>query len=208
MKYHKICTDECGLLLPQSAFAYNGGTGKLRTVCKKCYDVKAAAARREKRRNDPLVRQKELDRCRAYREKYSDGYRQHRLKKRKNRKEKYYTDLRSRCSQLITSARARAVKKGLPFELDTDTLVAIIRVQGHKCSVTGTPFDISESTTYSRSPLAPSIDRRNSDLGYTWDNVQIVVGWYNVFKNEWSDDDAKKFIKIAYHSMFGECDSG
>lgn len=202
MSDSKVCRD-CGEDLPVSAFSVTRGGRYLRQMCKVCYRVYDAQYKRKKRLSDPEWYARQLEANKKYRERYSEGYRQHRLKKRERHRHQYFSDLSFRCRQIISAARRRAEKKGLEFEIDAETLEAIIQVQGYKCSVTGMSFDLSESTKYLRSPLAPSIDRKDSDKGYTWDNIQIVVAWYNIFKNEWSDEDARHFISVAYMTMFG-----
>lgn len=197
----KACKD-CGVVMPVVEFPPYSGKRGYRTRCKSCFNRREAALRQERRSADPAFYERELLHNKKYRERYSEGYRQHRIRKRQKHIDEYFTDLTYRCKTLIAGAKRRADKKGLPFELDAGTLEAIIKVQNFKCSITGMVFDLAQSDRYARSPLAPSIDRKNSDAGYTWDNVQIVVAWYNIFKNEWTDDDAKRFIEVAYRTIF------
>lgn len=197
------CID-CSVLLTSENIARfkTPGEYSTRRICRFCFRIRSAGYKRKKRSTDSEFYARELERNKTYREKYSDGYRAHRLKKREKHKSQYYSDLSFRCTQLVSSARRRAKKKGLAFDIDAKTLEAVIIVQGFKCSLTGTPFDLSQSADYIRSPSAPSLDRKDNRKGYTWDNLQVVAAWYNIFKNEWSDQDARKFIELAYKTMF------
>lgn len=40
-----------------------------------------------------------------------------------------------------------------------------------------------------RSPFAPSLDRIDPEGGYTKDNVQVVVWFYNCAKQRFTDDE-------------------
>lgn len=173
-------------------------------MCKPCFNAKEAANRRERRANDPEFHALVLERNKAYRDRYSDGYRAHQLRKRSKEKSAYFGDLRIRCKHLCNSLKTRALKKGFDFDLTWQTLYVMIECQYMKCSVTGIDLDIAASDKYSRNPLAPSIDRKNNDKGYTIDNVQVVCAWYNLMKNEWSDEDMRSFVYVAYHTMFGD----
>lgn len=74
---------------------------------------------------------------------------------------------------LLRRAEARAEKKGWKFDLD-EAWVQEHMASG-KCEVTGICFGIGGS----KSPWQPSIDRIDSDKGYTKDNCQMVVWIYN-----------------------------
>lgn len=75
------------------------------------------------------------------------------------------------------SARRRARKYGMDFELTVDWAIAAYK----SCSaLSGLPFGIG--------PYAPSIDRIDSSLGYSIANSRLVLQAENLFKNEWHDD--------------------
>lgn len=199
----KVCRN-CGASKPESDFPRYSGNRGLRPMCNDCFKSSEATKRKLRRENDPAVRARELETNKAYRARYSDGYRKHQLSKREKFASRYFSDLMFRCRQMVSAMQARAIKKGLEFNFTPETLFVIIHAQNFKCVVTGTKFDLSASKNYHRNPLAPSIDRKNSDQGYTLANIQIVASWYNMMKNEWSDDDVRSFIATAYHTMFGD----
>lgn len=90
---------------------------------------------------------------------------------------------KSRASYLVKSARLRACAKGWDFNLDT----ALIAEQIGKgvCAVTGLPLRLEPGI----SPWSPSIDRIDSNKGYTHDNVRVVAWLYNTAKGEFTDED-------------------
>ncbi len=202
----KACRD-CLTVYPVQDFPrYSNGRGS-RPICRACLNAKGAKAKRDKRANDPEFYKTELERNKSYRDKYSEGYATHRLKKRAKFKSAYFNDVAFRCKQLCGSMKSRAIKKGLSFNITPELVHALIAVQNNKCAVTKTPFDFSASEKYARNPLAPSIDRKDNNKGYTFDNIQVVCAWFNLLKNEWSDEDTKSFIFVAYHSLFKGSDN-
>lgn len=182
---------------------YNNGKRRgVHTICRSCYNRRGAGYKQAKRLADPAFYEREIFRNKEYRDRYSDGYRNHQLRKREKEKSLYHNDLFYRLTYICGAAKSRARKKGFDFELTPEILHVMIHVQNFKCSATGVPFDLTASDVYHKNPLAPSLDRKDSDKGYTLDNVQLVCAWYNMMKNEWSDADVKRFVYIAYHSMF------
>lgn len=88
---------------------------------------------------------------------------------------------------LHIQSKARAKKKGIPYELDDKILQFISTLQGDKCALTDIPFEL-KSDGYRYRPFAPSIDRKDSSGGYTYDNIQIVCVIVNKAKNEYHQE--------------------
>ena len=113
--------------------------------------------------------------------------------KREQRK-KYANNnlIKYRARVLWNNAYSRSKKKKIPFNL-TITWIED-RLREGICSVTGLPFEIKQYTKNGNldkvSPYAPSIDRIDSSLGYTMDNVQIVLTNYNKFKSDARTEDS------------------
>ena len=95
-----------------------------------------------------------------FREKHKD-----RLRARKTPKE--------RASDLVGTARRTSKKKGLAFDLDRKDIE--IAIERGFCEITGCPFVSDEG----RNMFAPSLDRKNGELGYVRSNVRVVVWCYN-----------------------------
>ncbi|HSS25063.1 MAG TPA: hypothetical protein VLL82_11830 [Mycobacterium sp.] len=88
-------------------------------------------------------------------------------------------------STLLASAKTRARKKGLPFDLNSAW--AQERWTGH-CELTGLSFLCAQPKHSSRS-FWPSIDRIHPELGYTQDNCRFVLHAVNALKGDGTDDD-------------------
>jgi hypothetical protein len=89
-----------------------------------------------------------------------------------------------RAAQLQSNAKRRAEDKGIPFNLDRLDLIQ--RITAGHCEVTGIPFDLGIGAGIN--PWAPSLDRKDSSKGYTFDNVQVVCTAYNLAKHQFPTD--------------------
>lgn len=89
----------------------------------------------------------------------------------------------------LAGAKVRARQRGLPFEIDIDWALKTARKQDFKCQLTGIPF-FSElkDRKFSRSPLAPSIDRIDSSIGYTKENCRITNVAINTMLLDWGQE--------------------
>lgn len=88
---------------------------------------------------------------------------------------------------MVSDARHRAVRKGVPFALnraETDKLQAI--VDAGVCEISGLPFATGARF---RDPRSPSIDRIKPELGYVSGNVRIVLWALNVGMATWGFDE-------------------
>ncbi len=65
------------------------------------------------------------------------------------------------------------------------------------CEVTGIPFDLDtkKSSSHTKSPWVPSLDRIDNSKPYSKDNIQLVVFMYNVCKSEFRHEDVVKFCR-------------
>jgi hypothetical protein len=91
----------------------------------------------------------------------------------------------------LTNTRARAKLYGLEFSLDINDLKEMWDNQGGLCYYTGKPMVIGPSE---RRMHCVSIDRVDSGLGYTRDNVVLCRGIVNLMKNELSIDEFLEII--------------
>ena len=81
-------------------------------------------------------------------------------------------------------ARSRAKKINLPFSITLEDLRAKLKAQGNRCALSGLPL-----TEQMASP-----DRINSDLGYTPENIQLVLMDLNYMKNDLPEPE---FIRLC-----------
>lgn len=95
-------------------------------------------------------------------------------------------DPEKRVKSAIYQARSRAKRRKLPCHLTPDMIHALLDTCGNKCQMTGVDFSWSPDP---HCPNAMVIDRIDSSLGYTEDNIQLVTNIYNTAKRHWNDDD-------------------
>jgi hypothetical protein len=90
----------------------------------------------------------------------------------------------------LTSAKHRALRKGLTFELDYEIILNKLKEQNYKCYVSKKTLSLTEKGWYTI-----SIDRLDSTLGYTIDNTVLVTKFVNSSKNNLSLDEYMKLLR-------------
>lgn len=88
---------------------------------------------------------------------------------------------------LFKSLRSNAKARGRECELTFEELLEIVRPM--VCSRTGL------SLAWNGGPWAPSIDRKDNDLGYTVDNVELVCWAYNRARNKDTHEDVERMAR-------------
>ena len=109
---------------------------------------------------------------------WAEKNREHLLAKEAERR------VKKRAMVLVATVRTRAKKRGLDFDLDVYTQEIQKRIDAGVCELTGCAFDLSPGRKFN----SPSIDRRNPSLGYTYDNIRIVLNLANAALGDWGDD--------------------
>lgn len=99
-------------------------------------------------------------------------------KKRADYRRYYFA---TRIKKLLGAARARATKRGLAFDIDESDISV-----PEFCPLLGTKLN---STAGGLVDCSPSIDRKNSTLGYVKGNVWIISYRANVLKNNSTADE-------------------
>jgi len=94
---------------------------------------------------------------------------------------------------MLKHATDRAKKKQVGFDLCRVDIESIL--QSGLGQYTGIEFDLTDGP---RTPWSPTLDRLNNDLGYTKDNVQVVVWAFNAFKNQW---DKQTYLLLLQQSL-------
>lgn len=82
--------------------------------------------------------------------------------------------------------RNRAEKQGRAFDLTEEFLGELLEPM--TCAATGIALTYDWGGEGRTNPWAPSVDRVDSLLGYTMDNVRVVCWAYNTAKSDWADD--------------------
>lgn len=166
----KVCS-KCGLEQPLSNFSMD--RKHHRKWCKKCM---AEKTREHYNKNIELMREK--DRFRYYNDvKYRQGILDRNKEFRRNRTNEY----------ILASARKRANKKGLDFDITLDDVVI-----PEVCPVLGIPIFVSEG--YNRDN-SPSLDRIDNTKGYVKGNVRVISWRANSLKRDASIEEMEKIIE-------------
>ena len=103
-------------------------------------------------------------------------------------------DYKWRLSKLWDVAKKRAQVKQVPFTLTKEDLINQYEQNDGCCAITKRPFDLTKYATGRVSPSAPSIDRINSQLGYTKENSRLIIFHLNAALNEWGIVEFEKLM--------------
>jgi len=96
----------------------------------------------------------------------------------------------------VDSAKHRAIRKGLVFEITDDIIQQKLNEQEGKCYISKQPLVMGENDWY-----GISLDRLDSNLGYTIDNTILVTKFVNSSKNILSLDDYIKLLKEVCNNI-------
>jgi hypothetical protein len=114
------------------------------------------------------------------------------LQKNKEVFQRAYQTPEKRAYVLWNNARQRAKKKNLEFTITKEWVLAGIV---DCCEVTGIPFDFGSPS------FCLSIDRKDSSIGYTTDNAQLVCWIYNNAKGDNAHSDVMKMAEALCTKM-------
>jgi hypothetical protein len=106
---------------------------------------------------------KNKDKYNAYRKKYS-------------REKRAYS--------LVLTAKKRALKRKLPFDLDMHRDDIQKRIDAGFCEISGIPFDLKNGRTFA----SPSIDRIVPSKGYLYSNIRIICDSMNMALSDWGEE--------------------
>ena len=87
---------------------------------------------------------------------------------------------------LYSGAETRSRAVGRVMELTPADLAAIIARSEGCCEVSGMPFDLGEGRGRPQ-PFGPSLDRRDSKMGYSLENCRLVCTIVNYAMNTWGE---------------------
>lgn len=104
---------------------------------------------------------------------------------------KFYKDIKL---SKFESYKRGAQVRNLSFEIGIDDIWQLFLKQGRKCALTGWTISF-------KNPETASVDRIDSSLGYTKDNIQIVHKNINILKMDWSES----FLFDASKAIFLNC---
>lgn len=94
--------------------------------------------------------------------------------------------VRSHAYHLLASARSRAKKLNLPFDLDIEFVESLVRETTH-CPALG--LELAQSVGRGRLPESRSLDRFVPERGYVKGNVSLVSLRANILKRDATADE-------------------
>lgn len=96
-----------------------------------------------------------------------------------------------------------AVSRNLPVDITPKQAYELLESQGWRCALTGWPIAIAKSNAEHRGgSTTASLDRINSNFGYTAENIQWVHKKVNRSKQKLTNDEFTDMAKaISFHSF-------
>lgn len=174
----------CELELEATEFYKRVGSIPNTTRCKSC----TRQYNRDWYESNPEAKQKRRNRASKYREDPE------KVIASKERSTKFYASISGRAKTLLKGAQRRSHKFSEPLTVDVEFIQE--KLENGFCEVTNLPFDFSPHLEYDKNPYSPSIDRIDSNKGYTKDNTRIVIWQYNLMKGEITDQELLDICKI------------
>lgn len=164
--------NKCNTTLPTTQFFKRGDGKGLRSFCKKCHGH---------------VPDKVCPVCNTIHTGYSNG-------RKSNVCSTCYPKYRQ-AYNLLHAAEYRAKKKNLEFSLTIEWLLERFT----SCPKTGMPFTyLDNGNNYrNRKVSTPSIDKIDPSKGYTQENCQVVCWWYNVSKQQFTEQEVYNLCKAV-----------
>ena len=108
---------------------------------------------------------------------------------------------------LLKGARHRSLKSGLPFEITSSDICALMDIQRGRCAVSGLKFADDDTCVSPRRPFVPSIDRIDNSRGYLPTNIRLTCAIVNTAMSDWHQ---KAFVKmcaaVVAHSVMADTD--
>ena len=96
-------------------------------------------------------------------------------------------------TKMMDTVSRRAKRCGYEFDLDREWFLEKLLIG--RCEQTGIEFS-REREGKSIPKHNPSVDRIDSNRGYTKDNCQMVIYQYNIAKSTWSDESVLEMARM------------
>lgn len=112
-------------------------------------------------------------------------------------KNKKIETIEGKVSFLMNNINKRSKDKNYINEMSSEYLVELYNKQNKKCFYTGLEMTLgSYGVEHKKNKLVVSVDRKNSKIGYTKDNVVLCCWIINNMKQDLDIEDFKNFCKI------------
>ena len=119
--------------------------------------------------------------------------------KRKLNSKKRALTPKGRAMYMLKNCKQSFKERNIFFDLVLEDILPAVEA-GH-CELTGLPFDFKPSKEKAKNPYAPSVDRIDSDKGYTRDNVRVVLWAVNQALGECSDEEIIPILKALVNAL-------
>jgi hypothetical protein len=108
-------------------------------------------------------------------------------------KQRAKNPIKTYTTQLFNNARVRSEQRGWKFDLTREWIEE--RLNKGICAASNLPFIFNRPDgTKTKNPFAPSVDRKDNEKGYTKENCQIVMAWYNMAKADHQEDEILRLM--------------
>ena len=109
--------------------------------------------------------------------------------------------------KILQSTRSNAKAKHIPCDINLESLTLLYNKQQGKCYYTGTPMSLRSNGHLDRDPLLISLDRLNSNEGYTLTNTVLCCWGSNALKGWHPETMLYNTLKTLYENChaLGKC---
>lgn len=128
---------------------------------------------------------------------------------RENNKNKFYeaqkerrNNLSGRLGMIFQSAKDRAQRKKIKFDLSIDDLHALWIKQDGKCAITNLQMELNSHKREKANSFIVSLDRIVPELGYTNSNIQLICLAVNRMKWNYDPEQFEFWIRIISREAF------
>ena len=104
-------------------------------------------------------------------------------------------------AQLLYNTKTRAEKKKLEHTLTFNFLKDLLEKSAYKCALTGQMMNLRSDGRKKANAFKCSLDRIDSEKGYTEDNVRFVCWAVNQMKADRTDEEFKFWINTLYKAI-------
>lgn len=102
----------------------------------------------------------------------------------------------------FSSVKIGAKQRNIEFDITIEDMYNLLTKQNYKCALTGVDITLPRcwSTSMDRTLRTASLDRKESNKGYTKDNIQWVHKSINMMKRDLPEEEFVNFCKLVYEN--------
>lgn len=105
---------------------------------------------------------------------------------------------------MLSSAKGRSKRKGLEFSICVEDIEELYFRQDGKCAISNLKLSTITGHRHRNNAFVISLDRIDSERGYSKDNIQLVCWQANRMKDSLSWDEFKFWIKTISSQVLSE----